>query len=789
MHPKHKLFILGFLGLLITAPVAYQIDRTALSLPKLTGELAVSGLSQAVDVDLDSAGIPSINAHSREDAYRALGYLHARDRLFQMDLLRRRTAGTLAEIMGNKALNQDIRQRGYGFSAAAEAIIAQLPESQRSILQSYAKGVNEAIRALPELPPEFRALHYRPTPWLPTDSLLVALSLFQLLSDQEQDERMLTIMTATLPPKVTAFLTPDSDDYSHTLVGGPESRRPPTPVPVDDLARLLTESSLPLARVDANPMTLGSNNWAVNGSKTVDGRAMIADDMHLPLGIPNVWYRASLNYSGHTIGGLTLPGVPLVVVGSTPHIAWGFTNVDGDLLDLVRLHINPDNSNEYRTPTGWRPFDVRRETIAVRDEAPATLEIKTTLWGPVSPSPLLGSPVAIRWTALVPEAINLGLLDLDSTETLEQAMALMNRAGTPPQNAVLADDRGRIGWTLTGFFPHREGMDGSVSLSWEDGRTGWEDFIDPDQLPRVLNPQEGFIATANNRTLGKAYPHVIGHSFSHSYRAFRIRQRLASQPQLTEQDMLDIQLDTTSEFYEFYRRVALEILERQPAPRHLEREAVARAIRQWNGRLDPDSTGIALLIRWRSELANTVFAPLTRRCAQAGPGFIYRWREQETPLRALLTQRLPDTLPKPGYRDWDDLLLQTLDRTVSNLKQEYAVSDIGTLAWGKTNIIQIRHPFSQAFPLLGGLLDMPEFSGGCNAFCIKVLMGESGASERLAVSPNHPQDGLLQMPGGQSGHPLSPHYRDQQSAWAQGSPSPFLPGPPRHHFKLIPRND
>lgn len=786
---KHRLFILGFLILLITAPIAYQIDRTAMSLPKLAGESPLPGLIQTVTIEFDAFGIPSITAQSKKDAYRTLGYLHARDRLFQMDLLRRHSSGRLAEIMGQKAIDQDIRQRGYGFSAVAEASINQLPESQRSVLLGYAEGVNEAIRVLPELPPEFRMLHYRPEPWRPADSLLVALSLFQLLSDQEQDERMLTIMSATLPPEVVAFLTPDTDEYSHPLIGGPESRRPPQPIPVAALAPLMSDTSAPLARVEADPLTLGSNNWAVNGSRTVDGRAMIANDMHLPLGVPNVWYRATLNHPDHTITGLTLPGVPLVVVGSTPDIAWGFTNVDGDLLDLVSLQINPDNPAEYLTPTGWRPFDIRRETIAIRDEAPLIIEIKNTLWGPVSPTPLMGKPVAIRWTALDPAAINLRLLDMDSVETIEQAMTVMNGAGTPPQNVVLADKTGHIGWTLTGFFPQRTGLDGSISQSWANGLTGWNGFLNPDQLPRLLDPKEGFIATANNRTLGKAYPHIIGHGFSNSYRAYRINQQLAAKPTLTERDMLDIQLDTTSEFYEFYRRIGLEVLERQAEVRSPEKSAVENALRQWNGRLDPDSRGIALIVRWRNELASALFAPLTRRCALKNPGFSYRWREQETPLRALLTQRIRDTLPGPEYRDWDDLLLKTLERAALSLRQEHDMADISLIDWKKANTVKIHHPFSRAMPLLGNLLDMPEIAGGCNAFCVKVLIGENGASERLAVSPNHPQDGLLQMPGGQSGHPLSPHYRDQQRAWSDGSASPFLPGVSRHRVTLIPRGD
>jgi len=196
--------------------------------------------------------------------------------------------------------------------------------------------------------------------------------------------------------------------------------------------------------------------------------------------------------------------------------------------------------------------------------------------------------------------------------------------------------------------------------------------------------------------------------------------------------------------------------------------------------------GIALLVRWRTDLAKAVFTPLLSRCSNAEPDFSYRWREQETPLRALLTQRIPATLPQAVPGGWDELLLSTLRASIANLKKEHNVERLQELPWRLANTIQIRHPFSKAEPLLAGILDMPAIPGACNSFCVKVLHGENGASERLVIAPNHPEDGILQMPGGQSGHPLSAHYRDQQGSWTAGAPSPFLPGRPEHQLKLLP---
>jgi penicillin amidase len=785
MTRKHKLYVLGFALLTLVAPVTYQIDRAAQSLPKLDGEARLPGLSSPVTVEFDHLAIPTVTAQNREDAHRALGLLHARDRLFQMDLMRRKAAGRLAEIFGEKALPLDKKQRAYQFEAAARAVAAQLPEPQRRALDAYAAGVNQHLADAKEFPPEFRALRYRPEPWRPEDSLLVAFGMFQTLGAQEEeDERMLTVMERTLPPDVAAFLTPDSDEYTHALLGGPDSRRPARPVPVGAIAKLIEESGgqkLSLAAVREEPAPVGSNNWAVNGGKTADGRAILADDMHLPLGVPNVWYRARLRYAGLDVSGVTLPGVPLVVVGSNGRIAWGFTNIEGDFLDLVKLDINPANPAEYRAPDGWRRFDTHTETIAVQDGPPVAVELKSTAWGPVSPEPLLGGTVAVRWAALDPVAVNLGLMDLDAAATLESAMAVLNRAGAPPQNALLADERGRIGWTYMGYIPRRKGLDGSVSRSWADGAAGWEGYIPPDELPRLIDPPEGYLATANQRTVGKDYPYVIGHGFANGYRAHRIAERLAAKDQLTERDLLDVQLDTTSEFYEFYRRLALETLEGEADP---ELADAAESIRQWNGRLDPDSLGIGLLVRWRKDLAQAVFAPLVSRCVKAQPGFAYQWRKQETPLRALLSQRLPDTLPDRRQGDWRTFLLAVLRQSVAGLKREHEGKRLSGLPWGEVNVVRVQHPFSKAMPVAGRLLDMPEVPGACNGFCVKVLHGVHGGSERLVVSPGHPGDGILHMPGGQSGHPFSPHYRDQQPAWAAGRPLPFLPGEVAHTLRL-----
>ncbi len=775
-------YLAGFGALFLIAPLGYQISRVAEALPVMDGTQTLAGLATAAEVSFDPVGMPVVTAGNRVDAYRILGWLHARDRLFQMDLMRRKMAGRLAEIFGAKALAMDRAQRLYGFEQVARSVVAQTTPEQRQILMAYTEGINGMLKHATELGLEFRLLHYRPEPWRPEDSILVALGMFQTLNGSERDERMLSIMTATLPTDVTAFLTPDTDDYAEPLIGGIASRRPPMPVPASYAH--MNSAALPSAAIASEPPALGSNNWAVAGSRTADGRAILANDMHLPLAVPNLWYRVDVRYQERRLIGVTLPGLPPVIVGSNGSIAWGFTNVDADLLDLVRIEPDPHHPEHYLTPTGSEAYTRREETIRVKDAPDEILTVQETRWGPVAPRPLLGDAVAIHWASLQAETINMKLLEMDAATTLETAIPLFNQAGMPPQNVMLADDKGRIAWTYTGFLPDRVGFDGSVSVSWAKGDKYWQGYIPPTELPRLIAPPAGYLATANNRTLGKAYPYLVSHAFSHSYRAHRINSVLSHSKPVTEADLLALQLDTVSEFYEFYRQQALEVLTETALRDHPQRAELRQALEHWDGRMEADSVGIGILVNWRLSLAKRLFAPLVAPSVALDPDFTYSWREQETPLRSLLAARL---VPPGTGEQWQDFLLHTLEETADRLRTAHPEQALDTLTWGQISPVHIRHPFSLSEPLLSPWLDMPMVeTGGCNPFCVKVLNDEYGASQRMVIAPGHLEEGLFEMPGGQSGHVLSPHYRDQQSAWVNGTSAPFLPGEPRHRLHLVP---
>ena len=783
---KIVIYLSSILLLVVVGVGIFLIMKLRASLPIRDGERQVEGLNFPVTITSDRFGIPTITAQTRRDAALALGYVTARDRLFQMDLLRRRAAGRLSEIFGKVAIETDKGQRIIGFNRVASEIVAHLPNQQKEILAAYTDGVNAFIQQMGTAPLEFLLLRYRPEPWKAEDSILVALNMFQMLSFSDDEERMVSIMEKSLPPEVVAFLTPDTDSYTQVLLGGADSHRPIQPIPVEALASIRRDPKQDDVRaaklVQPTDFDVGSNNWAVDGSKTFDGRVIVANDIHIGLSVPNLWYRASLRYGSTETAGIFLPGIPAVIIGSNGHVAWGLTNISGDFLDLVQLEINPANPDEYKTPDGWRQFEVVDERIQIKGGKHVGHPVKLTIWGPVSPSPLMGTQVALHSTAQQPDAVDIGLLEMDEAETLEDALDVMNRFGGPPLNAVVADVDGRIGWTYCGRIPIRKGFDGSTTKSWADGSIGWDGYIPPSELPRTVAPPEGFVATANNRTLGQNYPYTIGQNYASSYRAYRISERLNGMEQITVQDMFQLQLDTRCGFYEFYRRLGLSVLTESVIADNPHLSEAHKHMAGWDGTAELESVAFGLLVRFRKVLAEDVFEPFLALCQEADGNFLYTWRNMDVPLQMLLTEKIPETLPDLAhFQDWEGFILSKLEQSIEQLCSEYNCKSLDRVTWGRIHRPRISHPLG-FIPVLGRFLNMPQNPLPGSDSCVR----SPRASERMVVSPGHHSDGILHTPCGQSGHPLSRNYKDQHDFWVRGEALPFLSGPVTHTLRLKP---
>ncbi len=778
------IFVLGTLVFACTL-IVFQI--LTISLPLVDGIYNLQGLTSRVLVEFDNRGVPSVSANSRKDAFRALGFLTARDRLFQMDLLRRHMSGRLAEVMGPTLKESDRRHRVMGFEQVASAIVQRLSQDQKQVLEAYAEGVNQAMDSLTIFPPEFWLLGYSPSAWRAEDSLLVVLGMEEDLGWSGDEERRASIMDVTLPESVMSFFMPPIDRYTNRLLNGEASGMPLPSIPEDELSALLDNNGSTehyVGLVTDAPPPKGSNGWVVGPSKTWDGRAILANDMHLSLRVPNIWYRAELRYEDVWLTGLTLPGVPLIVVGSNGKVAWGFTNIEGDFMDLVSLELDPDDPESYRTPKGKVRFGEREETVRVKGEADFMFKVQTTEWGPVLPKALLSKPVAVHWAALDPDATDLHLLDLDAVNDVMEAQRVFNRAGGPPLNVLAADKQGNIGWTYTGKIPKRFGLDGSVSRSWADGSRGWAGYISPKELPRMLNPPSGFIVNANQRMLGDDYPYVIGHDFDQGYRAYRITERLLDAKNLTERDMFTLQLDTKVEFYRFYQRLALSVLHESKDEAQVR---LKQNLTNWDGFAERDSVGFAVLVEFRKLLLDAVIAPFMAKCRKYDPEFRFSSSMIDEPLQQLLEAKLPALLPdKIHYRDWDSFLHGLLIQAERNVLEHNSAVSLESLAWGVLNQVTITHPFSASLPLLKNWLDMPQDAvSGC-VQCVRMYASGSGASERLVVSPGREGNGILHMPGGQSGHPFSPHYGDQQQSWVEGTVLPLETGTSVHRLELLP---
>lgn len=774
------------------------------SLPQMAGERRVAGLAAAVTVERDSLGTPTIRAANRLDAARALGFLHAQERFFQMDLLRRQPAGELSELFGKAALASDKALRLHRLRDVARRSVAALAPEERAMLDAYAGGVNAGLAALGGKPFEYALLRATPAPWKSEDSIVAVLAMFvELQEPLGYHESSLGVMHDLLPPALFAFLAADGTEWDAPLVGDPV---PPPPVPGPEVVDLRTPQWAPpktvrtAAALPPPPDGLddvrdivpaGSNNWAVSGAHTADGHALLANDMHLGLSVPNTWYRASIVVPDGAGGerratGVTLPGTPLVAAGSTGGVAWGFTDSYIDWHDVVLLETDPRDPEVYRTPGGPRRLQHFSERIHVKGSADVILDAPWTIWGPVTGKDHRGRPRVLAWVAHHPEVVNLGLMRLETARNLDEAIEIAHASGIPPQNFTVADSGGRVGWTIVGRVPRRVGFDGRIPTSWADGSHRWDGWLDSAEVPKVVDPPSGRIWTANNRLVGGAELARLGDGgFWLGARAHQIRDDLLALEKATPRDLLAIQIDDRAIFLERWRKVLLAALTDTAVNGHPERRELKRILETtWTGHASVDSPAYRAVRNVHNLLREQVFAALTARCKQADPAFDPgELRQLETPLWELVTQR-PLHLLDPRFKSWDEQILAAADALFAAYGG--GASDLAARTWGERNTVRIGHPLSAGVPFLGRWIDMAPRPLPGDQDMPRMQGPRFGASERIVVSPGHEETGIFHMPAGESGNPLSPHYGDGQRAWEEGQPTPFLPGKAVNVLKLVP---
>ncbi len=765
------------------------------SLPELDGELSAAGLTADASIDRDAAGLTTVRAQNRKDLAFATGFAHAQDRFFQMDLTRRQAAGELAELIGPAVINIDKQFRFHRFRQRARDTVAASSNEQQIILQAYAAGVNAGLTGLAAKPFEYFVLQATPTPWLPEDTVLVAYAMFVMLNDPTGYRDVARgFAYDAMPESLYRFVYPDGTPWDSPVVGIARSVPDLPPESDFDLRQsgVTTDADESELREDNSPLVPGSNNWAVGGALTTTGRAIVANDMHLGLSAPNVFYRARLVQGGGNgidVTGVTLPGVPVVVAGSNGKVAWGFTNSYGDWTDVVVLQPGATDGT-YRTAEGDRQFVENREVIKVKGGEPVELLVRETIWGPVLDDVHYPEgELAVSWIAHKIGAVNINQMDLEHVSNVGEALAVANTLGIPPQNFVSGDANGNIGWTIAGRIPVRSEFDRSRPADWseQDGWTGW---LDPAKYPRIVNPEGGRIWTANSRVIDDDALRIIGDGgYDLGARARQIRDDLREKTSFIPQDMLSIQMDDRALFIATWRDLLLKVLDEDAVADNPARAEYRQLVENWLPRAAPDSVGYRLVRSFRLEMRERVFNMLAGpiKTAYGDDAKLWISGQFEGSLWKLLNEQPLYLLPAQ-YASWNDLMLAAVDKNIAYFHDNFEGS-LSDRSWGELNTARIQHPLSKAIPALSRWLDMPrdQLTGDNN---LPKAQGPGfGASERFAVSPGDEVNGYFHMPTGPSGNPASEYYGFGHEDWVQGIATPFLPGPSVHELVLKPAAD
>lgn len=803
------------------------------SLPSLDGELALAGLSAPVSMQRDALGVVTIDAANQADAMRALGFVHAQERYFEMDLMRRSAAGELAELVGPAALDTDKKRRIHRLRARAMRNLAASIGDRQPLLQAYTDGVNAGLACLDVRPWPYLLLRQQPKPWSPVDAVLAGDAMyFDLQGSASTNARDLALsrIQQKIPSTLFALLTRDGTAWDAALIGEPRGDAVLPTAEQLDLSKLPMPAARSTGALPEKPAA-GSNNFAVSGAHTADGRAILADDMHLGLRAPNIWFRARLRYADARapggkvdISGFSLPGVPGVIVGSNGHVAWGFTNSYVDSADWMR--VTPC-IGDTRAPSGCTPVQTHRETIKVAGADATTLDVREVSWGPIMHDQPDGSALALRWVAHLPNSMNFGLTDFTIAADLQQLMDIADRSALPSQNLLAVDSSGRISWRLLGALAGRTGSCSSRTLiettatsqtsstvggveatanSDQPSASGQLKPCAPwsavtDRTPMVMDPASGRLWSANNRVMDGAELDQIGDAgYALGARAKQIRDGLFAKNRFNERDLLAIQLDDRAVFLQRWWTLLQDTAKRTDSPAL---QALADAASTRPERASVDSTSYRLVRGWRINVLSRIEDGLTAP-AKAALGVDFetpRISQLEGIAWPMLMQRPQHLLPRryascasptPAPPDfcqklsgWDALLEDAAHET------EVYFADTGPLdqqTWGKRNTARICHPLAASIPLVGKrwLCMAPDQLRGDGDMPL-VAGPDFGASERMVVSPGHEADGIIHMPGGQSGNPLSPFWGAGHDDWVHGRPTPFLPGKTTYRLTLTPR--
>ncbi len=767
---KHVL--LGLLALLLLASVAgiFLVRHLARrALPDLDATLALPILDQEVRVYRDAEGIPHIHAQNEADLYRAVGYVMAQDRLWQMDLLRRVTQGRLSQIFGKDMVSTDLLMRALRIEEKSKGVIAQTDPSIVAALDAYCQGVNAYIdQNADRLPPEFALLGYEPEHWKPEHSVNLVGYMAWDLNSAWDAEVLLHKIAQQVDTAMLAELVPDLD--RQTVASFRDFRTGELGLRED-----LERDSRPIEELGLGIFN-GSNNWAVSGAKSQDGMPILSNDMHLGLFAPGIWYPMHQYVEGKVnVTGVALPGQPLIVAGHNQDIAWGMTNVMIDDLDFYQETVNPENPGQYLFNGQWVDFMVRTEAIATQEGEVVLKELRFTHRGPVV-SELHGvtdKVISMRWMGNQPSNEFRSVYLLNRARDWNEFREALRTFRAVSQNVVYADNRGNIGLQCAAGIPLREG-DGMAILPGQTDRYDWKGVVPFEEQPFEYNPPRGYVASANNRTVGPDYPHHISHWFDLPYRIDRIRQMLEAKDKLSVEDFKAMLADHNSPFSLELRDLIVEYC--NPAQLGPQAADAYALVKSWDGHTGAESAPAAItelfFLNFVTEMARE---HLDDELARELLGF-------KILVRNLFAQSTANpgspwfdrngTAQREELKDW---VPQVFEATVAQLDERLG-KEPADWQWGELHQLQLRHPMgkvralaaifrlnSEAFPVGGSFHTVNPYAFPLTDSSFTVT---HGASHRHIYTTSDWNLSQTILPTGTSGIPASPHYCDQTERYA-----------------------
>lgn len=740
-------------------------------LPPQDDRVRIAGVVDPVGVAFDSDDIPFIRAASETDAAAALGYIHARDRFFQMDLMRRAAGGTLAALLGPRALPNDREMRMLGLRASAKADIADLTPEAHAMLQAYANGVNAWLAKRGRFAaPEYLVLG-RPRPWTITDSLLWGKMMGLWLSGNWRAELARLALSAHMPRAQIDSLWPPAKPAKGTEAA---TALPPGAA---DAARAALTVLRHFPQAFTQP-ALASNAWAASGARTTTGRPLLAGDPHLGYGFPGIWYLARIDTPSGLLAGATVPGVPFLVMGHNQHVAWTFTSTGADTEDVFIEHVTPDGQ-QYETPDGPKPFGHRREVIHVRGQPDVVLDVRTTRHGPVIGTGPDGHTVlTVEMASLAPHdtAAN-GLLALDHARWVSDAGLAAPLITSPVQNLMAADTAGNIAFYTTGRVPLRRAGDGRWPVDGADGKQDWEGWASGAALPHAVNPVSGFLVNANEPTAGPDFPVLISGDTYGDWRATRIRALLASQPESGLTDFAAMQMDVVSD----YARRLLPVLRAVSLPAGDPAAPALRLLRGWDGRMGAELPQPLIFNAWMRAFGDRVLK------ANGVP--------EDSPAvardRFLLSLLMPEDGAGRAAALWcggdcRPYLAPALDDAMAKLRPLWG-ADYAHWRWGRAHQALFAHPIVSRLPIIGGLgqaqVPVPGDATTVQAQAPGLAPGRAeftavhGAEFRGVYDIANLDRSLFVIAPGQSGDLLDQHAFDFLQRWREGARVQLGPEP------------